>query len=93
MPLFSCSDIESPLRTLSARRDVKQDEALRQIKPVWIRNLGDAQQDDGGWSPFAALVPVGGGCYFGYVQKFFTIKQPSSSFHMTDSRRRGKLRA
>jgi len=60
MPLLSCSDIESLLRTLSARRDVKQDEALRQIKPVWIRNPGDAQQDDGGWSPFAALVPVGG---------------------------------
>jgi hypothetical protein len=50
MPLLSYSEIESLLRTLLRRRDVKHDEALRQIKPVWIRHLVDAQRADGGWS-------------------------------------------
>ena len=53
------------------------------VKPIWIRNLVDAQRADGGWSPFAPLVPVGVGRYFGYGQKFFAIRQPRSSFHMT----------
>jgi len=53
------------------------------IKPVWIQNLIDAQQADGSWSEFEPLVPLGGGRYFGYGQKFFAVRQPSPSFHMT----------
>ena len=54
------------------------------VKPVWIRNLVDAQRADGGWSPFEPLLPLGGGRYFGYWgKKIFAIKQPRSSFHMT----------
>jgi len=43
----------------------------------------DAQQDDGGWSHFEPLLPLGAVRYFGYGQKIFAIKQPLSSFHMT----------
>ena len=57
--------------------------ASEQVKPVWIQNLINAQQADGGWSPFEPLVPLMGGNYFGYGQKFFSVKQPHSSFHMT----------
>jgi len=32
LPLLSCSDMESPLRAFLPRRDVKQDEVLRQIE-------------------------------------------------------------
>ncbi len=53
------------------------------IKPVWINNLINAQQPDGGWSPFEPLLPLGGGRYFSYGQKLFAVDQPSSSFHMT----------
>jgi len=53
------------------------------IKPFWIRNLINAQQANGSWSEFAPLVPLGGGRYLGYGQKFFAVKRPGSSFHMT----------
>ncbi len=53
------------------------------IKPVWIKNLIDAQQADGSWSEFEPLVPLGGGRYLGYGPKFFAVRQPSPSFHMS----------
>ncbi len=54
------------------------------LKPVWIRNLVDAQQPDGGWSYFEPLLPVGGDRFFGFTQRFFAIKKkPHSDFHMT----------
>jgi hypothetical protein len=57
--------------------------ASEMVKPVWIKNLVDAQQADGGWSPFDPLVPLMEGYYFGYGQKFFSIQQPRSTFHTT----------
>ena len=53
------------------------------VKHVWVRNLVDAQQADGGWSPFEPLVPLMGGRYFGYGSKFFSIEPPRSTFHTT----------
>ena len=53
------------------------------VKPVWIQNLIDAQQADGGWSVFEPLVPLFGGQYFGYGPRSFSVKQPRSGFHMT----------
>ena len=53
-----------------------------QVQYSWIQNLIDAQQQDGGWSPFEPLFAVGGGRYFGY-DTLFRIKKPVSTFHMT----------
>lgn len=55
--------------------------AMDLVKPSWIQNLIDAQLDDGGWSEFDPVIPLGGGRFFGYGQKFFAIKHPVSSFH------------
>lgn len=35
--------------------------AIDQVKPVWIRRVVDAQDNEGGWSGFQPLVPLGGG--------------------------------
>ncbi len=56
--------------------------AAERVKSAWIQHLLDAQQEDGGWSSFEGLVPVGDGRYFGY-ETFFGVKKPVSSFHMT----------
>ena len=53
------------------------------IKSIWIRNLVDAQQSDGGWSSFDPLVPLGGDRYFGFGPRIFAVKTPHSDFHMT----------
>ncbi|MEE9493672.1 MAG: hypothetical protein V3W04_09890 [Gammaproteobacteria bacterium] len=55
--------------------------AMDLVKPSWIQNLIDAQLADGGWSEFDPLIPLGGGRFFGYGQKFFAIKHPIPSFH------------
>ncbi len=51
------------------------------IKPVWIQQLLDAQQPDGGWSPFMPLLPVGGGRSIG-TSRLLSIGAPRSNFHM-----------
>jgi len=57
--------------------------AGKRIKPVWIRNLVEAQQADGGWSPHEPLLPLGGGYQFGYGPNLFSLSRPRSSFHTT----------
>ena len=57
--------------------------ASEMVKPVWIKNLVDAQRADGGWGPFEPLVPLVGGRYFGYGQKIISIERPRSTFHAT----------
>ena len=52
------------------------------VKPVWLWRLMDAQLEDGGWSPFMPLIPVGNGRSIG-VDRLPGIKTPKSSFHMT----------
>ncbi len=52
------------------------------VKPVWLKHLLDAQQPDGGWSPFMPLVPVGGGRAIG-TSRLISIGKPESDFHMT----------
>ncbi|MEE9494715.1 MAG: hypothetical protein V3W04_15250 [Gammaproteobacteria bacterium] len=56
--------------------------AKDRVKSAWVQNLIDAQQEDGGWSPFEPLFAVGGGRSFGY-DTLFRIKKPVSTFHMT----------
>ena len=54
------------------------------VKPVWIKNLIDAQRADGGWNSFDPLVPLAGDRYFGYGSTFFAVARLSrSGFDMT----------
>ena len=52
------------------------------VKPVWLQQLIDAQQPDGGWSAFMPLVPIGGGCSIG-TSRLLSIGAPRSDFHIT----------
>lgn len=60
--------------TESARPDI--------VKPVWIRRIADAQQPDGGWSPFDPIVALGGERYFGF-NRGLSVGTPKSTFHAT----------
>lgn len=51
------------------------------VKPVWLQQLLDAQQPDGGWSPFMPLIPIGGGRSIG-TSRLLSIEAPRSGFHM-----------
>jgi len=52
------------------------------VKPVWLNHLIDAQQEDGGWSPFMPVIPIGGGYALG-TKRLLSIESPQSKFHMT----------
>ncbi len=56
--------------------------AAERVKPVWLHRLIDAQQQDGGWSPFMPLLPLGGGKWL-VLSNLPSIGAPISSFHMT----------
>lgn len=56
--------------------------AADSVKPVWLHQLIDAQQPDGGWSSFMPLIPIGGGRSIG-ISRLPSIKAPKSDFHMT----------
>jgi len=57
--------------------------AEEEVKPVWIKRILDHQLEDGGWSQFVALVPLGGGNSFGFDPRVFSISTEKSSFHTT----------
>jgi len=52
------------------------------VKPVWLQQLIDAQQPDGGWASFMPLIPVGGGRSIG-ISRLLSIGAPRSDFHIT----------
>lgn len=52
------------------------------VKPVWIQQLIDAQQADGGWATFMPLIPVGGGRSIGF-KRLISIDAPKPDFHIT----------
>ena len=56
---------------------------LEQVKPVWMHRVLDAQSEDGGWTGFEPLLPVGRSYYIGFVNNGFAIQRPSSNFHAT----------
>ncbi len=51
------------------------------IKPVWVKNVMDAQRPDGGWSGREPLLPLGAGRHLGFGSRGFTIMRPVSDFH------------
>jgi len=57
--------------------------AVGTIKPIWVQNIIEAQQPDGGWGGFDPWIPVGGGYYLGFGGRGFSPGQPQSDFHAT----------
>jgi hypothetical protein len=53
------------------------------VKPIWLRNVLDAQQPDGGWSDFAPLIPLGERLAIGFTAKGIGVKRPKSNLHAT----------
>lgn len=53
------------------------------IKPIWIARVISAQNEDGGWSGFSPLTPIGNGYYFGYSRTGVGISENISDFHAT----------
>jgi hypothetical protein len=56
--------------------------AADEVKAVWLKELIDAQLQDGSWSSFMPLLPLGRNTYIG-TQKLLSIGTPKSDFHMT----------
>jgi len=52
------------------------------VKPIWLQQLINAQQPDGGWSSFMPIIPIGGGRSIG-IKRLPAIGAPRSNFHMT----------
>ncbi len=52
------------------------------VKPVWLQQLVEAQQADGGWASFMPLVPLGENRFLG-ITRLPRIMTPKSDFHMT----------
>ena len=53
------------------------------IKPVWITRLINAQQIDGGWSPFIPFINLGNRRTIGLNNGKLRLDRPKSNFHMT----------
>ncbi len=66
-------------RTLMLVESGNQDK----VKSIWLRNILDAQQDDGGWASFDKILPVPDDKYFGFSYKFVDIRKPVSNLHPT----------
>ena len=57
--------------------------AYAETKPVWIRNVLQAQNDDGSWDDLHPVIYLGNGYYLGHTSMLPTIKRPSADFHAT----------
>lgn len=57
--------------------------APEKIKPIWLIQLLDAQQPDGGWSGFQPLVSLWDDKHLGFYARGIKIGTPHSDFHMT----------
>lgn len=53
------------------------------VKPVWLQRVLEIQRDDGGWSGFYPLLPLGQGKSLGLSGRLLSIARARSSFHAT----------
>lgn len=54
-----------------------------QVKPVWVRRIMDAQNEDGGWANFDAIVKISGDRFLGFGPRNISIESNKSTFHAT----------
>lgn len=57
--------------------------AYHRVKPVWIKNILDAQNDDGSWDDLHPLVYLGGDTAFGLTSMLPKIQPIKADFHTT----------
>ncbi len=53
------------------------------VRQAWLRQIVDAQNDDGGWDDFMPLIAVGNGRSIGFSKRAIKIARPASDFHAT----------
>lgn len=54
-----------------------------QVKPVWLRQVLNAQASDGGWDDFDALLPLSASSSIGFNAKAVSIASNQSNLHAT----------
>ena len=58
-------------------------DAYDRVKPVWIKNILDAQNEDGSWDDLHPIIYLSDDKILAFTSKLPTIKQQKSSFHTT----------
>jgi len=53
------------------------------VEPIWIQQVLDHQQDDGGWGDFVALLGSDTGRSLGFSSKVLSLGREKSNFHAT----------
>ena len=56
--------------------------AAESVKPIWLQNILDKQQEDGGWSGFVSLIDLGDRS-LGFDGRLMNIGKEKSNFHAT----------
>lgn len=57
--------------------------AYDKVKPVWIKNILDAQNNDGSWDDLDPVIYLGNDYIFAHTSLLPTIKKPKADFHAT----------
>lgn len=57
--------------------------AYNKVKPVWIKNILEAQNDDGSWDDLDPIIYLGNGYIFAHTSFLPVIKKPKAAFHAT----------
>lgn len=57
--------------------------AYKKVKPLWIKNILEAQNTDGSWDDLYPLINLGNGKVFALTSTLPKIKKPEANFHTT----------
>ena len=58
-------------------------DAYNKVKPVWIKNILEAQNEDGSWDDLDPIVYLGNDYIFAHTSGLPTIKKSKANFHTT----------
>jgi hypothetical protein len=57
--------------------------AFDKVKPVWIKNILNAQNDDGSWDDLHPVIHLGNNKFLGHTSMLPKIAAPKADFHAT----------
>ena len=57
--------------------------AYNQVKPIWLSNILDAQNDDGSWDDLHPILHLGNDYVFAHSSTLPKIRKPKADFHAT----------
>lgn len=57
--------------------------AYDKVKPIWIKNVLEAQNNDGGWDDLYPIIQLGNDTVFAHTSLLPTIKKTRTEFHAT----------